>query len=168
MYNLDRLSNIQSHMQPAEPYFWHYCAKLGIFICKCNYHFHTLDQRNSRGQISHVYLTTGIHLNVHWCIFRCTPGEWLHFLRSKPLLVFTCLFSKNNLRWEFIFQGKGLTPKTKPLQKLPDNRCYPLISLHWSILHIHHRNQACLNCALRFYHCQYAGIIHKLVILSVQ
>ena len=39
--------------------------------------------RNSRGYISHVYLTTGIHRHVHQCTLKCIPGKWLHFKRSS-------------------------------------------------------------------------------------
>jgi len=38
-------------------------------------HFHTSEQRKPTEYISHVYLSTGIHLNVHWCTLKCIPGK---------------------------------------------------------------------------------------------
>ena len=38
---------------------------------------------NSRGCICHIYFTTGMHLNVHWCTLKCIPRKWLHFKRPS-------------------------------------------------------------------------------------
>ena len=64
-------------------------CQLSQVMLKCNYHFHTSHQRNSRGYISHVYLTTGIHLNVHQCGSQesgCTSKGASHFHQSKNCL----------------------------------------------------------------------------------
>jgi len=46
---------------------------------------HLRSKVNSRTYISHVYLTTGIHLNVHWCTLKCIPGKVVALQKSKPL-----------------------------------------------------------------------------------
>ena len=63
-----------------------YCCNLLLVSFYVHVNFITLShlsERNSRGYISHLCLTAGMHLNIHHRTLKCIPGKWLHFKRSS-------------------------------------------------------------------------------------
>ena len=57
--------------------------KCGAHCTVCNTFTPQIKGISDDAYVSHVYFSTGIHLNVHRCTFKCIPGKWLHFKRPS-------------------------------------------------------------------------------------